>query len=1139
MNMNYIPIRHLAFALITTLCSLPSFGQFTDDFSDGNITANPEWTGNTAVFIVNPSLQLQLNDVVDGQSVLSTSHPSVSLSAADMEWQIWVKQTFSGSDNNQSRIYLSANGVPASYPTPTGTAGVQGYFLKLGEGGSADAIKLCRDNGSGTIAEIGAGTASLIASSFTVRIRVTRTAGGLWNVSADPAGGTAFTPQLTVTDATYTSSDHFGIICKYTSSNADNFFFDDIYFGPEIIDSEPPQLLSATATSANTLDVLFSEPVNTTTAQNQVNYDVPGIGNPTSAAMNTASSVELTFSSSFPENTTQTLNVSGITDLSGNAISPSSMNFTWFVTGQSTFRDVVFNEVLADPTPEVGLPAAEYIELYNTSDQAFDLTGWRLVNTTTVKTLPSFTLPPDGYIVLCSDQFSALFNPSVGISGFTALTNDGDSLTLLNDQGTLIDVLKYSIGWYDTSDKASGGWSLEQINPQLACNSSSNWEESENPIGGTPGVQNSVYDPTPDTTVPALESVEVITSSILVLTFSEVMDSESISDAEFSMAPDFVFSNFSWNPENTSLTVTASPLLAAETPYVLQITGLRDCSGNLIDPVSWDMIIGNTPQTGDILFNEIMADPDPVVGGPAAEYIELYNASGGLIDLKNSTLNGESFNSQTLIAPGGYLIVADDANALAFLAFPGTVFLENFPGLTNSGSTLTLENPDGDPLDQVAYSIIWYGDPAKDDGGWSLELINPLDPCSDASNWTASTSALGMTAGSQNSVYDVTPDTSAPEFVLLLNEPEGFISLQFNEPLDEATLAGLSWSIDGISQDPQSASLDPSDAALLVLPVDGIAPEASHQVTAGGFGDCWGNLVNGLTATFGIPEDAEPGDLIINEILFNPFTPGQDFVEIYNRSSKAISLNNWSLANEEEGIPANHVLIADISFVLLPGEYLILTRTGHFLDVHYPFTKTNRIWIMESTPTFNIDSGVGYLIMPDGNVSDLVRYSDQMHFPLLQDTKGVSLERLDFDRPSSDETNWNSAAASQGYATPGYLNSQAFTAGISSEEVSVSPEVFSPDNDGYQDVLTISYTSEEPSLIGNITIFSSEGRRVRRLMRSELLGREGQISWNGTSDEGQALAMGIYVIYFEAFNSEGQVSRIKKTCVLAHQLSGN
>jgi hypothetical protein len=1119
-------------------CVLPSFSQFADDFSDGDFTQNPAWTGNTDKFIVNAEGQLQLNDNASGQSILSTSFPSASLD--NREWRIWVRQNFAGSDNNQSRIYLAANGAPGAY-TGAGTAGVQGYFLKLGEGGSADAIKLCRDNGTGNITEIASGTASFIASAFTIRIKVTRDDAGLWRLFADPLAGDNLQLQATVTDLTYPACTHFGINCLYTSTNASKFFFDDIYFGAPILDSTPPVITGATATSASTLTVTFSETVDATSATQAGNYAVQGIGNATLAEMNGFNGVNLTFSGSFPSNVQQTLEVTGVTDLSGNAMPLSTFNFTWIENATGTYRSVVFNEVLADPSPVVGLPNAEYVELFNASDLSYNLQGWRLINTTTERILPTFPLLPGGHVILCDALNAPLFDPAVTIpiTSFTALTNSADSLTLRNADNDIIDILSYSVSWYATPAKADGGWSLEQVNPYLPCSGSQNWKESASPSGGTPGVQNSVFDSTPDTQPPLITGMEVIDPTRLQVFFNETMTAGSELTASFEMFPGFSFSEFVWNNTLNALSFTISPELEAGIPYEFVTSGLTDCSGNAMPESTWELALGVSPEPGDVIINEIMPDPTPVVAGPADEYIEIYNRSNQLIDLKGCTINGDPFLSQTLIQPGGYLVVADESYAPSFAGFPGTVFLPNFPSLTNSGGELIFRNGQGAMLDLVNYSDTWYVDPAKNGNGWSLELINPDEPCSDAFNWRASVDPRGMTAGEQNSVYDTTPDVIPPVFQILLNEPFGAISLVFDNPIDEGSLTDIAWSIDGAAQPAGGVYRSPASQFTVVLPLPELEAGQPYTLAVSGFADCWGNAVVPFTATFAIPEIAQPGDLIINEILFNPFTPGQDFVEIYNRSERAISLQGWSLAGETANAPSDIRDIASQALVLLPGEYLVLTRTGHFLPTYYPFTRSNRIWIMPSMPTFNNGDGTCYLLMNDGQVSDVMRYTEDMHFPLLDDVKGVSLERIDFNRPSADLTNWLSASSSDGYATPGYLNSQAFSAGIGDESVSVTPEVFSPDNDGWQDVAVISYVNDRPGVTGSITIFNSEGLRVRRLMQNELLGREGQITWNGFGDEGETLGIGIYIIYFEAFDSDGRVSRIKKSCVLARPLGSN
>jgi len=87
-----------------------------------------------------------------------------------------------------------------------------------------------------------------------------------------------------------------------------------------------------------------------------------------------------------------------------------------------------------------------------------------LVNTTTEKLLPTFSLPAGGYVILCDANNAAAFAPFgqvIGIPSFTALSNSGDSLTLINATGDIIDRVVYQDSWFDTSVKREGGWTLE------------------------------------------------------------------------------------------------------------------------------------------------------------------------------------------------------------------------------------------------------------------------------------------------------------------------------------------------------------------------------------------------------------------------------------------------------------------------------------------------------------------------------------------------------------------------------------------------------------------------------------------------------------------------------------------------------
>ena len=171
-----------------------------------------------------------------------------------------------------------------------------------------------------------------------------------------------------------------------------------------------------------------------------------------------------------------------------------------------------------------------------------------------------------------------------------------------------------------------------------------------------------------------------------------------------------------------------------------------------------------------------------------------------------------------------------------------------------------------------------------------------------------------------------------------------------------------------------------------------------------------------------------------------------------------------------------------------------------------------------------------------GNVVDEVKYKDDWHFKLIDNDEGVSLERIDPAGPSQNETNWHSAASTAGYGTPTYKNSQYKLLNGINATIGVTPKIFSPDNDGRDDIATIQYEVTEHGYVANITIFDAAGRPIRSLVRNGTLGLKGYWNWDGLDDKGNKLPVGTYIIFTEIFNLQGKKDRFKSTVVLARKL---
>jgi len=846
--------------------------QFTENFTDGDFTANPAWTGDAALYKVNPDFQLQLNSTADGIAVLAASNSMLQ----DMEWNIWVKLSFAPSDNNLARIYLSSDQADLK-------GALNGYYLKLGETGANDAIELVKQSGNAHTV-VCRGSNGFLAAAFAVRIKVIRTAGSDWKIYADPLAGIQYQLQATGIDGTHTGGEFLGVYSKYTSSNSTKFYFDDFYAGPLIVDTTAPEPISVSMESNTTLSVVFNEAVETATATNVTNYLItPGSLIPQSAVPDIADPkiIHLDFTQNFTPDVPYSVFISNVKDLAGNIMIPAQLSFGWHQV--KTF-DVLINEIMADPSPPVNLPDAEYIELFNRSAYPVDLKNWALAMGSSEKTFPQFTIPAGGYVILCDDGAKPLlesFGSVIDFSSFS-VTNTGGTITLNDNNGQFIHTVSYTDDWYRTNYKKDGGWSLELIDPLNPCGDAANWSASRNESGGTPGKLNSVNGLNPDLIPPLISRVGVIDAKHVTVWFTESCSNTAILDVK-NYSVDYGIGNpiavTAWNPDNKVVDLTLPSPISAGTTYTLTSTGsISDCAGN--------------------------------------------------------------------------------------------------------------------------------------------------------------------------------------------------------------------------------------------------------------------KLVTGTSARFAIPSEPMPDDIVINELLFDPVEGCVDFVEVCNRSSKVLELKNLILANYDtlsQAITSYHE-ISTYPYLIFPGDYFLLSTDSTLVKRVYKTTNPLAFINMASFPVMNNEEGVVAISTKGGTVLDFMAYTAAMQYPLLTDVDGVSLERINPDRPSEDVTNWHSASESSGYGTPGYKNSQFGTTSTDENEITLSPDIFSPDNDGYNDNLTIAYSFSTPGYNATITIYDAVGRTVRNIVSQELCGTSGAFSWDGITNDSQKASIGRYIVFVEIFDLDGNVKQYKKTTVLGGKL---
>ncbi len=543
--------------------------------------------------------------------------------------------------------------------------------------------------------------------------------------------------------------------------------------------------------------------------------------------------------------------------------------------------------------------------------------------------------------------------------------------------------------------------------------------------------------------------------------------------------------------------------------------------------------IAFSQNVNDLIISEIMADPTPTKGLPEKEYIELYNRTDKAIDLNKFKL---VYGTTTVIFPSfllqakSYVIVSSKTNEPDFKTYGNTIGLSSF-SLLNTGTTLALRNDKNKTIFSVTYSDKWF-EKGKDQG-FALEMIDTNFPCVEEGNWTSSSATLQGTPAKENAVKANKPDLTPPSLVRFEITNAASIKLIFSEKLDSlSSVSANAYAFDKSLTIKQIGVESPQNMNVNLSLHTALQENTFYNLTIKNIADCSGNVLAETKITLGNVKPADSGNVVLNEILFNPRSGGEDFVEIYNRSEKIISLKNWSLANiDGTGKVANIKPIIATDFILQPKQFLVLTRNAKTVQNQYFKSVKDNFLEMPSLPSFPDDEGAVVLLNDAKKIFDRFDYTEKLHHPLIDDKSGVSLEKINYNITSADLKNWHSAAASEGYATPAYTNSQGI---LDNQETvfKIEPEVFTPDGDGQDEVTNLKFQLDQNGFVATVGVFDINGRKIKQLAQNQLLSINGNLEWDGKNDGNEVVPVGYYIMLVELFNPSGEKKEFKGKVVV-------
>jgi hypothetical protein len=639
-----------------------------------------------------------------------------------------------------------------------------------------------------------------------------------------------------------------------------------------------------------------------------------------------------------------------------------------------------------------------------------------------------------------------------------------------------------------------------------------------------------------DTVPPGIAAFSIPNANQIILELTEGVDTSGFNLEQIILLPGNIYPERVQFKEKGILCFF-NPGFIQKTNYKLIVNDLLDIDTNIL-PCDTLEFVYYRAEKYDIVFTEVMADPSPAVYLPDREYIEIYNRSNFPIDLDSFRLSSakkEWIFPPYIINPGEYIEVTSGNET-------GKNKLALFPSasvITNDGQQFFLKSKSNELISALEFYSQWYGDEFKSQGGWSLEKIDVNNLCGGKDNWKASEDPSGGTPGRQNSVKSVNIDVTAPYLERLEFISDNRIRLIYSESIDPVSIPSMDSFVLFPGLNIPDSLIFPDffcDRTEIVFKEKFLSGVSYGLSIPEGIQDCAGNLYeNGDSIRFGIPSLPALTDLILTEVLFSALPGCAEFIEIYNLSENLLDLSDIRIsvaATGESGMP---VIPINEPVLIFPGDFMVLCKDKQSLLSCFDVNNPANVIEVSDLPALPDGGACVRLYNRSLETLDVFCYVPEDEFPMLSDIHGVSLERLILERKTGDQSAWHSASSVAGFGTPGSVNSQSLSGEIPENKVELIPEVFSPDNDGKDDILEIHYSFDKEGFVGTIAVFDPSGRTICFLGENEILGTSGMFLWDGRDDTGGICRTGLYLVYFEIWNLRGAKERFKKAVVLVRQ----
>lgn len=710
--------------------NLSTYAQIKESFSNTDLR---QWYGDTSRFVVENQLLRSSGTNTPNQS-LYISRPNASLN--DTEWYLSVDLKFNPTSNNFTRIYLASDQRDLSKE-------VNGYFIQFGES-NADSLDFYRQQG-GTISKLFTGKTAFDGN-LKCDLKVVKTGTQHWAFYTRTATSSLYTFEGAVNDEVITTTQYFGLVCKYsTASRFDQFYFDNLEIRKIPHDTLPPTLLKSEYQPEGGFLLYFNEPIRDLNIQSQhfeVNNYIYTNTDSSTVWINTTEKLTL--------GKALTFEIVLLTDRHGNSIGRETHEI--ICPTKPLLHDLVFTELMVDESPSQGLPEHEYLEILNLSNDFISTKDCFITDGSKRYSFPDSILKPKQYYLLCkqsdADDFEFVKNKIPFIT-FPALNNTGKTLKIVHDS-TLICQVTYTDKWYKDDTKIDGGWSLELLDSDNFCEEYYNWKSSVSTLGGTPGILNSVQKDLIDSIQFRLLSIDLQSSNTIHLKFNKRLSTYNNYSKCFNL-PNHRINDVNYTLFEQGIIILRIPKLDSNLVSLqLQIQNIQDCYGNTI-LLDTTFYLSKKVFPTQLLINELVFNAK----SGNAEYVELYNTQDFPLNLKNLYLskwrNDTLYVSKNIsetdlwLNSRDLLILTDDKDAILEY-YPNALEdkiheLKSWPQLADDSGTVVLHHEGGTIIDFFHYNEDFHNPLIKNTEGVALEKTIPNSTSNNPAIWKSASEA--------------------------------------------------------------------------------------------------------------------------------------------------------------------------------------------------------------------------------------------------------------------------------------------------------------------------------------------------------------------------------------------------------------